>query len=211
MIPSADDPFPERMSKEVLRGLPMIGFRGTIELVRDDGQLDHALKALRKESLLGFDTETKPTFRREDEVRPPALLQLATTTTAWLFQLRQISRHGELFSILADPRIRKVGVAPHDDIKGLNRIAEFEAAGFIDLGAIASGRGIITTGLRNLAGMFLGGRISKAAQVTNWEQNPLTKKQIQYAATDAWISLRIYEELSRRTGQAVPSDPQPSV
>jgi len=181
----------------------MISFGGRIELIRHDAPMDKALEEIRREPLLGFDTESKPTFRREDEVRPPALLQLATRETAWLFQLRQITRHDELFSVLADASIQKVGVAPHDDIKGLNRIAAFTPGGFIDLSAIAAKRGIITTGLRNLAGMFLGGRISKAAQVTNWEQNPLTRKQIKYAATDAWISLGIYEELERRTGQAV--------
>ncbi|MBC2602126.1 3'-5' exonuclease [Puniceicoccus vermicola] len=202
----ADAPFPERMCKEVLRNLPMIGFKGKIELIQDDAQMDSALEELRHETLLGFDTESKPTFRRQDEVRPPALLQLSNGATAWLFQLRQISRHEELFAILADPAVEKVGVAPHDDIKGLNRISPFQAAGFTDLGTIASARGIITTGLRNLAGMFLNGRISKAAQVSNWEQNPLTKKQINYAATDAWVSLRIYEELNRRTGQAVPGE-----
>jgi len=207
MTSTADAPFPERMSKDILRELPLIHFEGKIVIIRDDSQVDEALKSIRREKILGFDTESKPTFRREDEVRPPALLQLATNETAWLFQLRQLTRIKEVFEILSDLGIEKVGVAPHDDIKGLNRITGFAAKRFIDLGAIASQRGIITTGLRNLAGMFLNGRISKAAQVTNWEQNPLTKKQIRYAATDAWISLRIYEELSKRTGQAVPSAP----
>lgn len=195
------------MNKEVLRELPLIHFEGKIELIQDDTQLDSLLKDLKGVSRLGFDTETKPTFRREDEVRPPALLQLATENKAWLVQLRQITRHNEIFAILANPKIEKVGVAPHDDIKGLNRIHRFKAGGFTDIATIAAKKGIITTGLRNLAGMFLQGRISKAAQVSNWEQNPLTKKQILYAATDAWISLRIFEELTRRTGQAVPCEP----
>jgi ribonuclease D len=204
MKPNADEPFPERMDKEVLRALPLLGFRGRVELVDDDDALPPALAELSRVSVLGFDTESKPTFRREDEVRPPALLQLATGARAWLFQLRQITRHGDLFGVLADPSIKKVGVAPHDDIKGLNRIAPFEPGGFVDIGDLATKRGIVTTGLRNLAGMFLGGRISKAAQVSNWEQNPLTKKQITYAATDAWVSLRIFEELMRRKGNARP-------
>jgi len=206
MTQPADAPFPERMSKEVLRELPLISFKGKIDIIRDDQQLDEALAQIRKVPIVGFDTESKPTFRREDEVRPPALLQLATGAHAWLFQLRQITRHKDLFSILSDPTIEKVGVAPHDDIKGLNRISKFKDKGFIDLSDIASNKKIITTGLRNLSGMFLNGRISKAAQVTNWEQNPLTRKQITYAATDAWVSLRLYEELERRTGTAVPAE-----
>lgn len=209
MIPPADEPFPERMDKETLRNLPLLGFSGRIELVADDARLDQALEELRPVSVVGFDTESKPTFRREDEVRPPALLQLATGARAWLFQLRPLTRHAELFDLLADPEIKKVGVAPHDDIKGLNRIAEFKPASFVDLSDLAAKRGIITTGLRNLAGLFLNGRISKAAQVSNWEQNPLTRKQIQYAATDAWVSLRIYEELMRRKGNARPA-PEPA-
>lgn len=209
MLPPADEPFPERMCKELLRNLPLLGFQGKIELISGDAHLDAALEELRPVSVVGFDTESKPTFRREDECRPPALLQLATGARAWLFQLRSITRHEELFSLLAEPSIKKVGVAPHDDIKGLNRICPFEAGGFVDISAIAADRGIVTTGLRNLAGMFLGGRISKAAQVSNWEQNPLTKKQINYAATDAWVSLRIYEELMRRKGNARPI-PEPA-
>ncbi|MEM0965558.1 MAG: 3'-5' exonuclease [Verrucomicrobiota bacterium] len=199
--------FPERMSKDLLRELPIVHFQGPIQLIREDSQVAPAVEALRLSKRLGFDTESKPTFRREDEVRPPALLQLFDGCTAWLFQLRQITDHRPVFALLTDPNIQKVGVAPHDDIKGLNRIAEFEAAGFIDLSVVASQRGIITTGLRNLAGIFLDGRISKAAQVTNWEQNPLTKKQILYAATDAWVSLRVYEELVNREGNAIPEAP----
>lgn len=210
MLPPAEEPFPERMCKDALRSLPMLSFEGKIELISDDSHLDEALEQLRRVSVVGFDTESKPTFRREDEVRPPALLQLATGARSWLFQLRSLTRHEELFALLAEPSIKKVGVAPHDDIKGLNRISPFEAASFVDLSLIAAQRGIITTGLRNLAGMFLGGRISKAAQVSNWEQNPLTKKQIKYAATDAWVSLRIYEELMRRKGQAQPA-PEPVI
>ncbi len=209
MQPPADEPFPDRMCKDLLRTLPLIGFSGKIQLIADDSHLEAALEEIRPVSVVGFDTESKPTFRREDEIRPPALLQLATGARAWLFQLRSLTRHEELFSLLAEPSIKKVGVAPHDDIRGLNRISPFEAASFVDLSAIAAERGIITTGLRNLAGMFLGGRISKAAQVSNWEQNPLTKKQINYAATDAWISLRIYEELMRRKGNAQPT-PEPA-
>ncbi len=206
MQPPADTPFPERMDKEVLRDLPLLGFSGKIDLIKDDTGLDAALDDLRKVSVVGFDTETKPTFRREDEVRPPSLLQLATGARAWLFQLRLLTRHADVFALLADPTIKKVGVAPHDDIKGLNRISPFEAASFVDLSALASARGIVTTGLRNLAGLFLNGRISKAAQVSNWEQNPLTRKQILYAATDAWVSLRVFEELMRRKGDAQPTE-----
>ena len=140
MTSTADAPFPQRMSKDILRELPLIHFEGKIVIIRDDSQVDEALKSIRREKILGFDTESKPTFRREDEVRPPALLQLATNETAWLFQLRQLTRIKEVFEILSDLGIEKVGVAPHDDIKGLNRITGFAAKRFIDLGAIASQR-----------------------------------------------------------------------
>lgn len=196
--------FPERLDKEVLRTLPLIHFEGKISLISKDQDIAAAIEEIRKESILGFDTETKPTFRKEDVTPPPALLQLASQKQVWLFPLRQISMYGDLFSILADPSIEKVGVAPHDDIKGLQRLYEFTAQGFTDVSQIASRHGIITNGLRNLSGMFLNGRISKSAQVTNWEQYPLTPKQIKYAATDAWASLAIHKKICQllaKTGQ----------
>jgi ribonuclease D len=187
--------FPERINKERLRELPLLRFEGKILLIQEDKDVFPAVEEMQREKRLGFDTETKPTFRKEDETPPPALLQLATEKKAWLFQLRQISNHSPLFSILADDTIEKVGVAPHDDIKGLNRIHEFTPRSFIDISQTATRYGVITAGLRNMAGMFLGGRISKSAQVTNWEQYPLSRKQIVYAATDAWVSIAIYQSM----------------
>jgi len=204
MAALAPEPFYERMDKQRLQELPLVSFTGTIELVDKQRDLVGVVRALRGHRRLGFDTESKPVFRRDQESRPPALVQLASRKKAWLFPLRQLEDPRELFALLADPDIEKVGVAPHDDIKGLQRILDFTAAGFTDLSRIAAERGIQTTGLRNLSGLLLGARVSKSAQVSNWEQNPLTRKQIRYAATDAWVSLRLLEELERRPGRALP-------
>ncbi|MGF1529764.1 MAG: 3'-5' exonuclease [Puniceicoccaceae bacterium] len=185
----------ERISKEEVNSLPILSFDGPIHLIRTDDDLPPALEELASHSVLGFDTESRPVFHSNQRSNGPALLQLATETQAWLFQLKRLNHLEALFEILANPRILKVGVAPHDDIKGLQGIHPFEEASFIDLSKIATSLGIVTTGLRNLTAMFLKRRLSKGAQVSNWELENLSNGQKLYAATDAWISLRLYQEL----------------
>lgn len=186
----------ERISKEEVNQLPLIRFEGPIHLIRHDREVPGAVERLATAPVLGFDTETRPVFRPGQKSGGPALLQLATLEEAWLFQLRKIKHLEPLFALLANPAILKTGVAPRDDIKGLQSLSDFEPANFIDLSKIAGGLGIITTGLRNLTAMFLGGRLSKRAQVSNWAVENLSNAQKVYAATDAWISLRLHLELN---------------
>ena len=188
--------FPERISKEEINTLPIRSFPGTIRLLQTPEAVERALGPLRRETILGFDTETKPTFRK-GVYHPPALLQLATGKTVYLIRLTQIEDLGELGLILSNPNCYKVGVAVKDDITGLQKFGKFEPQGFVDIGQLAGKLGIQTTGLRSLTAIFLQFRISKKAQVSNWARRELSNSQINYAATDAWVSRKVFLKLRR--------------
>ena len=183
--------FPKRITKEEVGELPLVSYSGRIELVATHESLKACLPALYAEKLLGFDTETRPSFRK-GVMFPIALLQLATQETVYLIRLNQLGFPEELRELLASPESQKVGVAIRDDIKGLQQLGSFIPQGFVELSQLARQLGIVTCGLRNLTGIFLNVRISKKAQLSNWEQEELTESQQNYAATDAWISREIY-------------------
>ncbi|MGB4293035.1 MAG: 3'-5' exonuclease [Bacteroidales bacterium] len=147
--------------------------------------------------ILGFDTETKPSFRKGRRNRV-SLLQLAYDNTALLFRLNKIGMPGELVKLLSDPGIIKVGVAIHDDIRVLQDLKHFNPGGFIDLQKLVKEYGIESAGLKKIAAIVLGFRISKSQQVTDWEAPVLSEAQKVYAATDAWVCYEVYRKL---TGQ----------
>ena len=188
--------FPERVGKEHINTLPVCSFDGQIHLISDIKDLSYAIKTLRKYSVLGFDTETRPVFRKGVK-HNVSLLQLSTPKEAFLFRLNHLGFPKELVEILEESAILKVGIAILDDVRGLKKLSNFKADGFIELADIASDLGIVTCGLRNLAAIFLGVRITKKAQLTNWERPVINTKQSLYAATDAWICLEMYYFLKR--------------
>ena len=124
-------------------------------------------------------------------------MQLSTREAAFLFRLNYLGLPEELVSLLADPDIKKVGVAILDDIRALQKLRKFNAEGFVELSNIGSDLGIVTCGLRNLAAIFFGVRISKKEQLTNWERPDLNSSQCLYAATDAWICLKMFKFLEQ--------------
>ena len=189
-----DQRFPERLSKEHINTLPILSFEGKIHLITESKDVSEAIKILRQESVLGFDTETRPTFKKGDQYSV-SLLQLSTRDEAFLFRLNYLGLPEELASLLADPDILKVGVAILDDIRALQKLRKFDAEGFVELSNIGSDLGIVTCGLRNLAAIFFGVRISKKEQLTNWERPDLNSSQCLYAATDAWICLKMFSFL----------------
>ncbi len=188
--------FPERLGKEHIKTLPVCAFDGQIHLITEIKDLSDAIKTLRKYSVLGFDTETRPVFRKGVK-HNVSLLQLSTPKEAFLFRLNHLGFPNELVEILEDSAILKVGIAILDDVRGLKKLSNFKAGGFIELADIANDLGIVTCGLRNLAAIFLGVRITKKAQLTNWERPVINSKQSLYAATDAWICLEMYNFLQR--------------
>jgi ribonuclease D len=180
-----------RLSKEYVASLEAVRFEGEIITVVDHEHAVTAYAELRLEKELGFDTESKPSFRRGVSY-PVSLVQLATRTKAYLFQLKPDFIPNELFLIFTDENIKKIGVGIRDDIKKLKELKHFEEKNFIDLGDIASAKGIIQFGARALSARYLGKKIVKSAQKTNWARRDLTDKQKNYAATDAWACLTIY-------------------
>ena len=195
--PKHKSQLPPRLSKAEINELPLIRFQGAIRIAKDAKSTARLVHRLRKQRVLGFDIESKPSFSRGTN-NPAALLQLATADQAFLFRLRPLKKLGALKEILENPGIIKTGVAIRDDIKKLREVEEYKPAGFEDLAPLASSLNFEQTGLRNLAAIFFGFRISKSAQLSNWEKNPLSPAQVNYAATDAWISRELYLIMSAR-------------
>lgn len=178
----------------------MIAWEGEIQILETIESMEAAVAALSRESHLGFDTETRPTFKK-GEYYPPALIQLATQRCVYLFRISKVKTLAPVLPILESPDILKTGVAIKDDVKELRAMEDFEPAGFVEIADITLKLGYENRGLRALAALLLGGRISKAAQVSNWARAELDTKQIRYAATDAWISRDIYRKaIAERDG-----------
>lgn len=177
--------------------MPLIQFEGHITLVESKEDYLASIEYLSKQTILGFDTETKPAFKK-GVVYEVALLQLATDERAFLFRLNKIGLPNGLKGILENPEIQKIGVAIRDDIKGLQKLNHFKPAGFIELQEHVKEYGIQDFSLKKLSAIVLGYRISKSQRVTNWEAPELTEAQQVYAATDAWVSHRIYQSLNKQ-------------
>ena len=188
--------FQENISKEELDDLPLKAFEGEVIVVDHAAVVKTAVAFLSTVRVVGFDTETKPSFKR-GQVNQVALLQLSTDEKAFLFRINKIGLPGPLKAILADPEILKVGVAIRDDIKGLQRISPFNPGGFIELQDEVKDFGIHDFSLKKIAGIVLGMRISKSQRLSNWEADELTEAQQSYAATDAWVSYLILYSLTR--------------
>jgi ribonuclease D len=182
------------ISKEELSELELGRFEGDIHLVDSHDQLATAIDYLKNYSVLGFDTETRPSFKK-GQINKVALLQLSTKDIAFLFRINSIGLPQELVNLLSSDSIEKVGVAIRDDIKILQNITPFHPNGFVELQEYVKEFGIENFGLKKLAGLLLGFRISKAQRLSNWEAAELTPSQQRYAATDAWVSLKIYDKL----------------
>lgn len=185
----------QSISPDELNLLPEKSFEGEIMLVEDLDTLKDAVSWLKKQTVLGFDTEAKPSFKR-GQTNPVALLQLATAERAVLIRLSKIGLRPSLAAILSNADIVKAGVATKDDIVGLRRLYSFVPGGFVELQSFVKQYGITDNGLRKLCGLVLGVRISKARQLSNWELPLLSESQLRYAATDAWAGYAVYTRLS---------------
>jgi len=179
-------------TKDEINAMPLRRYEGEIKVIRTKDERTRALEEIVGETVLGFDTETRPVFKKGKKPGPPSLLQLATADCAYVFQIGVLPMDNGLCDILADRSVTKTGVAVRDDILGLQRLARFKPSGFVDLSAITAQHKLQTHGLRNMAANLLGFRISKSAQCSNWAKDSLTPQQVAYAATDAWVSRELY-------------------
>ena len=180
-----------RISREEVSDLPIRRYEGSVHLVAAPTDLQRAMQDICQESVVGFDTETRPAFR-PGESYLPSLVQFATADAVYLFQVQQQDYSAAMREIFSSDRIIKAGVSVTDDLRNLKRLFEFEETAVVDLGKVAKRHGLKQTGVRNLAGIFLSARIPKGAKTTNWAARRLTPQQITYAATDAWACRELY-------------------
>ncbi len=186
--------YKENISVEELAEHELSWFKGEIVVVDNLKTFYEVFPRLLTSDLLGFDTETRPTFKKGKK-NTVSLIQLSTEDLACLFRINKIGLPDELVRLLSSPSLKKAGVAVHDDIRFLTGIRKFVPDGFIDLQSFVKDFGIQSSGLKKLAAIVLGFRISKRQQVTDWEAEQLSEAQQIYAATDAWVCYQIYKKL----------------
>lgn len=179
------------ISREAMLELPIGRYEDEVCLVTTLHDLARAETDIRQERVVGFDTETRPAFTR-GESYPPCLFQAATARVVYLFQLHRTNAFPLLAEMLSASHIIKAGVAVADDLRTLKRVFPVSEKNVVDLGIVARRSGLDQTGLRNLAGMFMGIRIPKGVKTSNWAAPHLTAQQITYAATDAWACRELY-------------------
>jgi len=189
------NPLKLTITAEEINLLPLQAYEGKVQVITEEKNLASVVSEIEKYKVVGFDTETRPSFKK-GQVYQVALLQLAIPDKVFLIRTLHTGITPEIISILENPSILKVGVAIRDDIKGLQKLGQFQPAGFLDLATLAKEVGLQVESVKKLAGLILGFRISKSAQTSNWEAT-LTEKQIGYAATDAWVCLELYERLKK--------------
>jgi ribonuclease D len=194
--------FDESVTDEELKKLPVMQFEGKVRLIDSMQKFGQAMREISRCKVLGFDTETRPSFKKGTRHKV-SLLQLADDHNAWLFRLNMIGLPPELAALLANPDIVKIGVAVHDDIKALRHLTPFEPGGFVDLQTVVADHGIKQLGLKRLSAITLGFSISKSQQTSNWEAPGLTPQQQVYAATDAWVCRRIYLQLNGKANYQI--------
>jgi ribonuclease D len=182
---------PRAITPEELAALPIRRFDGEVSLVTTDAELRRATEEIRAERVAGLDTETRPAFRKGESYLP-CLLQVATARRVYVFQLARLDCSAAAAELLGNPSIVKAGIGLGYDLDQLQRLFPFDRAAVVDLGEVAKRRGLKQSGVRNLAGLFLGFRIPKGAQTSNWAAAHLTDQQIRYAATDAWACRELY-------------------
>lgn len=185
------------IEKEEINLLPAMDFDGEIvEIVSPEGARK-AVQVLCNEKVLGFDTETRPSFTK-GESYTPAILQLANDKQAFIFRLKFFPFPPELAGLLEDEKVLKVGIGIKDDLIGLGKIVDFKPGGFLDLQEVVKRNGMTSASLRSLTAIFLGKKLFKKAKTTNWERRDLTHAQVKYAATDAVVGFLIHEKIKEQ-------------
>lgn len=185
-----------KYDKTKIGSLPRIVFQGRKVVVLTEQEAEKAVDYLLKEEVLGFDTETRPSFKK-GVIHKVALLQVSTHDACFLFRLNRIGLCPAVVRLLESEAVKKIGLSWHDDLIGLHKRGDFNAKGFIDLQDHMTELGVKDMSLAKLYANFFGERISKREQLSNWEADVLSEKQQNYAATDAWACVKLYEEYLR--------------
>ena len=186
--------FQPTISNEQTAELPSAHFDGRIIVVENEAQIEQAYRDLAAQKIIGFDTETRPSFKAGVSYKV-SLLQLSTPENCYHIRLCRTKIRSSILKILSNPNIKKIGADVAGDIRSLHALRHFKERGFIALQQMASYWGIEEKSLRKMSAIVLGQRVSKAQRLSNWEASTLTPQQQMYAATDAWVCISIYEKL----------------
>ena len=186
--------YQNEISKEEVAALELIQYEGPIAVVDSLEAFEQAFDQISREPVLGFDTETRPSFKK-GKVYPTSLVQIASLEQAWIIRVNRIGYPGDLLDLLSDDTPLKIGLGLQEDLRRLRADFQFEPRGFLDLQHYVAAFRIEEKGLKKISGIVLNRRISKSQQVSNWDADVLTEAQLRYAATDAWICLKIYNSL----------------
>ena len=178
-----------------MTGLSHIQFPGQVHVVQTTEHLDSCLPLILQQSMLGFDTETRASFQK-GEVYKVALVQFATESDAYLIRIQGLADVSALKSIFENPEIVKVGAALRDDLKALQKMFSFTPQNFVELQGLSAQKGLANKGLKGMTEEVFKKTLSKRAKISNWERQVLSPEQVIYAATDAWIGLKLYKALS---------------
>jgi ribonuclease D len=190
--------FKESITPQEIEKLEYASFPGKIYVIDSVGaEFNRAIAYLRSQKVIGFDTETRPTFTPGQQRYGVALLQLSGPDKAFLFRVNKLGMHRRLCNLLSSEKILKVGAAIHDDIKGLQKLQNYVPRGFEDLQKMVWEWGIRDKSVKKMAAIIMGIRISKTQQLSNWEAETLSDSQCLYAATDAWVCREMYIRLMR--------------
>ncbi len=185
-----------KIDKEIVKDLPIAQTDCQIELIDSPDEVDKAVKYLLRSKVVGFDTESKPSFTK-GKSNKIALMQISTQKRCFLFRLQMIGKNQRLKEFLENENIKKIGVAIHGDLRNLRVWSKFEPKNFVDLQNIVGDYGIEELGLQKIYAIVFGKKISKSQQLSNWEAKILNRAQQIYAATDAWACRQIYLKLTK--------------
>ena len=186
--------FQNEISKEEVAGLELIQYEGPIYVIDSMEAFEEEIRHIARQPVLGFDTETRPSFKK-GKVYPTSLIQIASLERAWILRVNRLGYPRELLELLSGENPLKIGLGLQDDLRRLRSDFKFEPRGFLDLQQYVQAFRIDEKGLKKISGIVLNRRISKSHQVSNWDAEVLSEAQLRYAATDAWICLKIYNSL----------------
>lgn len=182
------------ITPDEIKELPVVGFEGRIVIVDTPEGLERACEELMKCDVVGFDTETRPSFKAGVSYNV-SLVQLSTDKVCYLVRLCSMRMEKPLLKLLESKEVLKVGVDVVGDIRNLCKLRHFRAGGFVELQHEVAAFGIEDRSLRKMAAIILGVGVSKAQRLSNWEAKEMTSAQLRYAATDAWVCLEMYRRL----------------
>ncbi|MDH6358677.1 3'-5' exonuclease [Parabacteroides sp. PF5-9] len=187
--------FTNTITKEEISLLPIEEFTGRVIIITNSGDAEKAVNYLSQYDRLGFDTETRPSFKKGQRYKV-SLMQIATEDTCFLFRLNHIGIPESLEGLLKSEKILKIGLSLRDDFGAIRKRTNVQPASFLDLQGYVGQFGIGEASLQKIYAILFGKKISKGQRLTNWEADALTESQQKYAALDAWACLQIYNLLN---------------